>query len=96
MSETDLLTRPDPGPDLEPLIVGTAVGGMPELVEDAVTGRLVPPRDPAALAAALRQVLASEALRRTFANGAAANLRQRFSTERMLARLGAEYRERAR
>lgn len=77
-------------------VVATAVGGMPELVEDAVTGRLVPPRDPAALAAALRQVLASEALRRTFADGARASLQQRFSTERMLDRLATEYRERAR
>lgn len=77
-------------------VVATAVGGMPELVEDAVTGRLVPPRDPAALAAALRQVLSNDALRTTFAEGARESLRRRFSTERMLARLAAEYRERAR
>jgi glycosyltransferase involved in cell wall biosynthesis len=77
-------------------VVATAVGGMPELVEDAVAGRLVPPNDPAALSAALRQVLASDALRKTFAEGARARLAARFSTERMLARLGAEYRERSR
>ena len=77
-------------------VVATAVGGMPELVEDAVTGRLVPPRDPPALAAALRQVLASESLRKTFADEGKESLRRRFSTERMLARLAAEYRERAR
>ena len=76
-------------------VVATAVGGMPELVEDAVTGRLVPPRDPAALSAALRQVLASDALRQTFADGARARLAERFSTERMLARLAVEYRERS-
>jgi glycosyltransferase involved in cell wall biosynthesis len=77
-------------------VVATAVGGMPELVDDAVTGRLVPPGDPAALAAALRQVLANETLRAAFAAGARARLEERFSTEKMLARLGAEYRERAR
>jgi glycosyltransferase involved in cell wall biosynthesis len=77
-------------------IVATAVGGMPELVDDAVTGRLVPPADPAALADALRQVLANEVLRTTFAAAARARLAERFSTEKMLARLGAEYRERAR
>ncbi|HYP24562.1 MAG TPA: glycosyltransferase family 4 protein [Actinomycetota bacterium] len=77
-------------------VVATAVGGMPELVDDAVTGRLVPPRDPAALAAALRQVLASDALRKTFADGAKKALQKKFSTERMLARLAGEYRERAR
>lgn len=77
-------------------IVATAVGGMPELVEDATTGRLVPAGDPAALAAALRQVLSNETLRAAFAAGARARLNERFSTDKMLARLGAEYRERAR
>lgn len=36
----------------KPVIV-TAVGGVPELVEDGVTGILVPPRDPEALAQAI-------------------------------------------
>jgi len=39
-------------------VVATAVGGVPELVADGVTGLLVPPRDPVALAGALRRVLA--------------------------------------
>ena len=77
-------------------VVATAVGGMPELVEDAVTGRLVPSRDPSALASALRGVLASEALRKTFADEGRERLLERFSTERMLERLSAEYRTRAR
>jgi glycosyltransferase involved in cell wall biosynthesis len=34
-------------------VVSTNVAGLPEMVEDGVTGRLVPPRDPDALAAAL-------------------------------------------
>lgn len=34
-------------------VVSTNVAGLPEMVEDGVTGRLVPPRDPAALARAL-------------------------------------------
>ncbi|HEV2754879.1 MAG TPA: glycosyltransferase [Actinomycetota bacterium] len=77
-------------------IVATSVGGMPELVDDAVTGRLVPPGDPAALASALRQVLSNDVLRTTFAAAARARLAERFSTGKMLARLAAEYRERAR
>lgn len=32
----------------------TKVGGMPELVEEGCSGRVVPPRDPAALASAIR------------------------------------------
>ncbi len=38
-------------------VVATAVDGTPEIVRDGETGRLVPPRDPAALAAALGEVL---------------------------------------
>lgn len=34
-------------------VVSTDVGGLPELVDDGVTGRLVPPHDPRALAAGL-------------------------------------------
>ena len=33
--------------------VATSLAGIPELIEDGVTGLLVPPGDPAALAAAL-------------------------------------------
>jgi len=37
-------------------VVASAVGGVPEFVEDGVTGLLVPPEDPAALARALQQL----------------------------------------
>lgn len=39
-------------------VVATRVGGVPELVEDGVSGRLVAPSDPEALAAAIRDCLA--------------------------------------
>jgi glycosyltransferase involved in cell wall biosynthesis len=38
-------------------VVTTDVGGMPEAVEDGVTGALVPPRDPSALARATLAIL---------------------------------------
>jgi glycosyltransferase involved in cell wall biosynthesis len=38
-------------------VVATAVGGIPELVDDPCTGRLVPPDDAPALAGALVAVL---------------------------------------
>lgn len=38
-------------------LVATAVGGLPEVVENGVSGLLVPPRDPNALAGALAEIL---------------------------------------
>jgi starch synthase len=39
-------------------VVASRVGGIPEVVDDGVTGLLVPPDDPSALAAAMNTVLA--------------------------------------
>jgi glycosyltransferase involved in cell wall biosynthesis len=44
-------------------VVATAVGGSPELVEDGITGLLVPPHDPAALAHALSRITEDHAFR---------------------------------
>jgi glycosyltransferase involved in cell wall biosynthesis len=51
-------------------VVATPVGCAPSLVRDGESGLLVPPRDPAALAAALRRLLTDEPLRRRLADGA--------------------------
>jgi D-inositol-3-phosphate glycosyltransferase len=48
-------------------VVATRVGGLAEVVDDGITGLLVEPRDPEALAAAVLEVL-----RRREAMGAAA------------------------
>lgn len=45
-------------------VVASAVGGVPELVEDGRSGLLVPPGDPDALATAIRQVIDDPALAR--------------------------------
>ena len=44
-------------------VVATNVGGLPDAIEDGVTGLLVPPRDPGALRVALERLLADAALR---------------------------------
>jgi glycosyltransferase involved in cell wall biosynthesis len=65
-------------------VVATAAGGIPEAVEDGVTGRVVPPRQPAALADALAEVLHDE--ERRIALGAAGRRRflERFTNDRMV------------
>lgn len=52
-------------------LVSTAVGGLVDLVADGVTGRLVPPRDPPALAAAIAELLGDSELRVRLARAAA-------------------------
>lgn len=47
-------------------VVATRVGALPEVVKDRQTGLIVPPNDPAALAAALDSIVTDEALRREF------------------------------
>jgi glycosyltransferase involved in cell wall biosynthesis len=55
--------------------VATAISGVPELISDGETGLLVPPEDPAALAAALARLIREPELR--FKLGAAAETRVR-------------------
>jgi glycosyltransferase involved in cell wall biosynthesis len=55
-------------------VVATAVGGVPEVVHDGENGLLVPPNDPARLAAALSRVLASDAFRDELAGNARASV----------------------
>ncbi|MEZ6037440.1 MAG: glycosyltransferase [Planctomycetota bacterium] len=48
-------------------VVATAVGGLGQLIVDGTSGLLVPPEDPAALAAALQHLIADPALRERLA-----------------------------
>ncbi len=72
-------------------VVASGVGGVPELVEDGVTGLLVPPDDPAALAAALRDVLRDSGLRERMGAAAKARVAQRFTLARCVDGLLASY-----
>ena len=72
-------------------VVGTDVGGMRELISNKVSGRLVPPKDPEALAAALDEVLGDATRAETYSQTALETLKERFSTDRMLDRLKSAY-----
>ena len=65
-------------------VVATAAGGIPEAVEDGVTGRLVPPRDPAALADALAEALRDEERRRAWGAAGRRRFCARFTVAHMV------------
>jgi len=66
-------------------VVATAVGGHLDSVVDGVTGLHVPPRDPAALAAALRSLLADPVRRQALGAAGARRARARFGFDRIAA-----------
>jgi glycosyltransferase involved in cell wall biosynthesis len=72
-------------------VVATAVGGIPELVETGVTGMLVAPEDPAALAAAIEALAADPELRRRVGEAARRRV-ERLDDVEVAARLEAIYR----
>ena len=63
-------------------VVAAAVGGLLDLVVDEETGLLVPPRDVAALRAALERLLADRDLRRRMGAAARERVREHFSWRR--------------
>ncbi|HEY3170673.1 MAG TPA: glycosyltransferase family 4 protein [Thermoanaerobaculia bacterium] len=73
-------------------VVASAAGGNPELVQEGVSGLLVPPRDPAGAAAAVRRLLSEPDLASRLGRGARERVIQRFSTEVRLDRIEALYR----
>lgn len=73
--------------------VAAAVGGLPEIVEDGVTGRLVPPDDPAALAAAVTALLDDPARAAAAGHRARARAVAEFGHAEMVGRYEALYRE---
>jgi L-malate glycosyltransferase len=72
-------------------IVATRAGGIPEIVEHGVNGLLVPPRDAAALAAAIVRALGDEGLRARMGEAGFARVRERFTVERMVAETADAY-----
>src|SRR5262249_31582166 len=59
----------------------TAVGGVPEVLEEGKTGFLVRPGEPAAMADRLVRLLGDDQGRRTFGDAARRCVEQRFSFE---------------
>lgn len=74
-------------------VVATAVGGLPSLLTDGEDGLLVAPRDPAALAAALRRALTDDDLARRIAAAGQALVSREHSLAAVARRYAELYRE---
>src|SRR4030095_2911461 len=65
-------------------IVATATGGIPEVVDDGVTGFLVQLRDDRAMADAIVRLLKDDDLRQRMGLAGLKRAREKFGAERML------------
>jgi glycosyltransferase involved in cell wall biosynthesis len=60
-------------------VVASAIGGLPEVITDGLTGLLVPPGDPAALASAIDRLIRDPGLGPRLVDAARTMLSERFS-----------------
>jgi glycosyltransferase involved in cell wall biosynthesis len=67
--------------------IATTVGGIPDAIENGVSGFLVEPGDVDALAARIEQLLADAGLRERFAAAAYAKVASDYGTQRVLAQV---------
>lgn len=74
-------------------VLSTAVGGVPDLIDDGRTGRLVPAGDEAALAAALGELIENADLRRRLGIAARSDVLARFGDERLVREMDRLYRD---
>jgi glycosyltransferase involved in cell wall biosynthesis len=68
-------------------VVTTPIAGIPELVEDGVNGRLVPPSDARSLADAIQELLQNEPLRHTFGKSGRERIMQDYDIDMNAQRL---------
>jgi glycosyltransferase involved in cell wall biosynthesis len=74
-------------------VVASAVGGVPELIQDGASGVLVPPDDVDALAMALRMVINDPEMRDRLGNAALDRARAAYDVDVIWRRFDALYRE---
>lgn len=72
-------------------VIGTRSGGVPEVIEDGISGLLVPPRDPRALAGAIRSLVDDPAAARRLAENGRLRAIREFSVEGHLRRIEETY-----
>ncbi len=68
-------------------VVASSVDGVPEIIQDGITGQLVPPGDIAALAQALKELSVDPKLRQRLGTAGKARVEQSFTAEKMAGRV---------
>ena len=76
-------------------VVGCDRGGLPEIVQDNITGKLVSPGDIEGLAAAVLQIMNSPTLRASYGSAAYKTTMARFNRERFIAAFEAHMQQRS-
>jgi len=73
--------------------VATPVGAVPEIIDDGVNGRTIPPGDAKALAAAIADLAGDRAKRLEMGKQAQQTVAERYSESRIVERVRGLYRE---
>jgi glycosyltransferase involved in cell wall biosynthesis len=74
-------------------VIATRAGGCLEIIEDGVSGLLVPPKNPAALSASVEQIIQNPAAAATLAQQGKERFLSLFTDQRMAAATAAVYRQ---
>lgn len=74
-------------------VIGTRVGGIPEIIDDGVTGLLVPPHSPEELAQAIIKILQDPEMARRMGEAGRKRAQELFSVERYVAEIEKIYEE---
>ena len=78
---------------MEKPVIGTQTGGIPEIIENGVTGLLVPPRSPEELAQAIIKILQNPEMARQMGMAGRKRAREHFSIEQYVSKIQEIYKE---
>jgi len=72
-------------------VIGTKVGGVPEIITDGYDGFLIPPNDPSLLAQKVEELINNQNLKKQFTQNALGTISKKFSAQKQFGRLFARF-----